>query len=338
MNQWFQRLGRKPEIPEISSVNSPSQAPGWRTKLASGTAGLLIAGGGSLPLIGWIGGDHWFLNLFNHFQAQYFVFLLLCCILLLIRRRFRLALLAAGFLFVPAIRLAPLWIPPAPSGEATLRVATFNVLGSNERYAETVDWLRRERPDIVYLCETTGSWVEALRELEDVYPLFIEETRTGNLGCVLLSRFPAEEMRVAGPGALEIPLIDLVVITPDGPVRVLGAHPVPPVSPFWAREHTTYMRALSNAAAKAEDPTLILGDLNSSPWCHQLQPILDGGYRESARGRGYSATWLRKNPLLALPIDHVLSRDAGPCLSRRLGPELGSDHRPVVAGFDLSRR
>ncbi len=315
----------------MSSLPDGSVRPKTRS---SWPAALLLAGIGSLPLVGWVGGRHWLPNLLNHFQAQYFVILVVCCTLLLIRRRFRPALLAACLLTIPGLRLAPLWIPPAPSGDdAPLKIATFNVLGSNERHAETVAWLRREQPDFVYLCETTEEWTHALDALDVSLPHAINHPLDGSFGFVFRSRFPVREKEITLHGALGLPLLNVVLESPGGPVRVLGAHPVPPVSRFWAGEHAVYLDAVARTAEGSELPTVILGDLNSTPWCHRLRPIFDAGFRDSARGRGWSATWSRNNPLIALPIDHILSRGVGPCMSRQLGPDLGSDHRPVVAGF-----
>lgn len=298
---------------------------------------VLVIGAGMLPVLGEFGRLHWFLNLFSHFQAQYFVFIALCGLLLFIRRHRRSAIVAAVFLILPATRLAPLWIPPAAKGKPDIRVATFNVLGSNTRYADTLEWIRRERPDVVYLCEPTPAWVEALRPLAEFYPHRVENPKRGNIGFVLLSRFPIRDTCVTDHGSVDVPLVATTVEFPTGPVRVFGAHPLPPVSGFWAGEHAHYFEALVDAAVASNTPTLILGDLNATRWGRRGRELLDAGFKDAAEGRGYRATWSRSNPLFAIPIDLILYRDLGPCVEFGLGPDLGSDHRPVIAGFQTSR-
>lgn len=314
-------------------MKKPAVAPNRAGKRSSWPALGLVGAAGSLPIVGWIGGRHWFLDLFNHFQAQYFVFLLLCGAILALRRRFVSAAVAGLFLITPGIRLLPLWLPPAPEARPTLQFASFNVLGHNDRHADTLDWIRRERPDIVYLCEPTTDWAEALKPLSEEYPHTVERPLRGNLGFLFFSRFPLRDTEVSLLGRIEIPLLDTTVDAPGGPIRVFGAHPVPPVSGFWQTEHAIYMQALAEAAGRSEGPAVILGDLNATRWGHRMAPLFAAGFRDSARGHGYAATWSRHNPLVAVPIDHVLSRDLGPCVDHHLGPELGSDHRPVIAGF-----
>ncbi|MCH7225774.1 endonuclease/exonuclease/phosphatase family protein [Haloferula sp. A504] len=297
---------------------------------------VLVIGAGLLPVLGEFGRLHWLLDLFSHFQAQYFIFIALCGLLLFIRGQRRSAIVAAVFLILPAVRLAPLWIPPAPKGEPDIRVATFNVLGSNTRYAETLDWIRREQPDVVYLCEPTPAWVEALQPLAELYPHRVENPKRGNIGFVLFSRFPIRDTRITEHGAVEVPLVAITVEFPSGPVRVFGAHPLPPISGFWAGEHTLYFEALVTGAAASDTPTLILGDLNATRWGRRGRELIEAGFEDAAVGRGYRATWSRSNPLFAIPIDLILSRDLGVCVEFGLGPDLGSDHRPVIAGFQAS--
>lgn len=297
---------------------------------------VLVIGAGLLPVLGEFGRFHWFLDLFSHFQAQYFVFIALCGLLLLVRKRHRLAVVAAVCLVLPAIRLAPCWIPFAASGEPDLRVATFNVLGSNTRYSETIEWIRREQPDLVYLCEPTAAWVEALSPLGELYPHAVQNPKRGNIGFVLLSRFPLEDTRVTEHGSVEVPLVATTVEFPTGAVRVFGAHPLPPVSNFWAGEHASYFEALAQEASASRLPTLILGDLNATRWSHRGRQLSAESFKDSAEGRGYQATWSRRKPLFAIPIDLVLARGVGACVEFKIGPNLGSDHRPVIAGFQTN--
>lgn len=308
-----------------------------RSKIAHGLGLLVLGGIGLLPIVGWIGGEFWFLDLLNHFQAQYFVFLLLGTLLFALRRQVRSAAVSAAFLATPTLRLAPLWIGPRPDEPAAIRAASFNVYGGNEGYTRTLEWIATESPDFIYLAETSPAWKSGLIPLDADYPHQIHRFRADWMGFAFFSKHPMRETRITTHGRLAIPLLDTLVETPVGTVRVFGAHPVPPMSRFWEKEHAIYMQALTRAASGSTLPTLVLGDLNATPWSARLFPLLSAGYDNAARGSGFSATWKRTHPIFALPIDHILSRGMDRAVHFEVGPELGSDHRPILADFPALR-
>jgi endonuclease/exonuclease/phosphatase (EEP) superfamily protein YafD len=284
------------------------------------------------PIAGFFGELHWLLDLFNHFQAQYFCFLLLAAIALVCLGKPRFALIAFGLLLIPGIRLAPLYLPAGVDTKgAGLRVASFNILTHNKRYADAVSWVRTTDPDFIYLPETNEDWEIGIAPLSDAYPHKVDVFITGNFGFSFRSKHRLVRHGIHLLGNLEIPLLEAVVATPHGEVTVFGAHPVPPVTGFWANERDTYLKAFSEIASRTRGRLVILGDLNATRWSHSLQPFFAQGIRDTAAGHGFSATWMRENPLIAVPIDHIFERGFTGTIRRWTGPALGSDHRPVVA-------
>lgn len=283
------------------------------------------------PLLGFLGKLHWFLDLFNHLQAQYFVALLIITVVFAIWRKPVHTAVAVGALMIPTARLAELYTTPIVKSDGpTLRVASFNVLGNNDRYTETTDWIFQTDPDFIYLAECSAKWQQALKPLNARYPYSADKARTGNLGFCFRSKYPVISKDIPLLGKLKIPLLECLVRTPQGDVTVFGAHPVPPVSSFWAHEQDIYLKELTRRCAETETHAVILGDLNATRWSTQLEDIFNY-YEDSANGHGYSATWMRANWLVTIPIDHILIRGFQGASLRKLGPELGSDHRPVFA-------
>lgn len=293
---------------------------------------------GALPVIGWIGGKVWLLDLFNHFQVQYAAVLTLCLMALLVLKSWRLAALVALFMAVPLVRIAPLF--PAggaePQGTA-MRFATFNVLTSNQRYDEALKWIRETDPDVIFLPEVDETWARALAPLRDSHPYFIDYPVEGNFGFAFYSKLPIVSREIIPCGQLELPLLKVILAGAGGNFCFLGAHPVPPTTEFWASERNVFLKRIAEETAEEIWPVVVAGDLNATRWSHAMKPLFKAGLIDSARGRGIGATWMAGNPLVAIPIDHLLYRgprerpEAAACGERWVGPELGSDHRPVVA-------
>lgn len=285
------------------------------------------------PLAGWIGGGWWFLDLFNHFQRQYAGALAVCVAILLAKRRPKLAAAATLCLAVPLLRLAPYYVPRDREIRGpVLRAATFNVLSANGRHADTVAWIRSEDPDFIFLPEVDPAWAAGLRPLAGSHPHVIEHIVEGNFGFALYSKLPVLSREIIPCGGLGLPLLKAVLRGPGGDFTLLGAHPVPPASPFWAAERDEFLRIIARETEAADGVVVVAGDLNATPWSHGMRPLAAAGLRDSGLGYGTGSTWMRGNPLLSIPIDHILHRGPGVvCTARRIGPDLGSDHRPVVA-------
>ena len=84
------------------------------------------------------------------------------------------------------------------------------------------------------------------------------------------------------------------------------------------------------------DVVLVLGDLNMTFRSSLFQWFLrESGLRDSRRGFGWQATWPVAVPLLATPIDHGLVSHEINVLNRELGPNVGSDHFPVILEFSI---
>jgi endonuclease/exonuclease/phosphatase (EEP) superfamily protein YafD len=116
------------------------------------------------------------------------------------------------------------------------------------------------------------------------------------------------------------------------PITVVATHPFPPVRSAVAVERNRQLAAIADFTASETGEVVVVGDLNVSPWSPYFQDLLrDGKLRDSRRGFDLQPTWPTFCPPLMTPIDHVLTSGGLAVSGRRTGPNIGSDHRPIVA-------
>jgi endonuclease/exonuclease/phosphatase (EEP) superfamily protein YafD len=314
-------LGRKSRRAALAQLRS-GRAVVWLSLL-----------GGVVSLLGFAGGRWWGFDLCSHFQAQYFGFQLLGLLGLLALRRFRSAMLPALFLLVPGWHLAPYYAPHADARRLTqpLRVLSFNVLSSNTRYADTVRWVQATDPDIAFLPEITQPWEAGLAPLKATMPHCLIQPQRHNFGFAVFSKYPIVEQSLIPSAVLGVAMIQLTLQIDGRRLIFVGVHPPSPLSADYSRGRDAAFVELARRLRNESAPVVVAGDFNTTPWSQAMAPLTRIGLRDTMLGRGFSATWQRTIPLLAIPIDQILIGGALRTHARWTGPYLGSDHRPVVA-------
>jgi endonuclease/exonuclease/phosphatase (EEP) superfamily protein YafD len=293
---------------------------------------LLALAAGSAAILGFLGGSFWFFDLFNHFQVQYAWFLLSCGLILLARKSYRGAALAGVLMLLPVCRIVPGFVaPPAASGSGTsIRVASFNVLASNRNHGAVIEWTRKTAPDAIFFTEVTDEWADALKELEQDYPHWINE----GPDFAFFSKYPISSFSAELVSKSGYPLLKVRLAAPAGPVTFIAGHPLPPLTSEWSVAMDEFMAAMAGAVVTETGPVIVAGDFNSSRWSCKSRPLLDAGLVEAAKGKSPGPTWMRRNPIFGIPIDRMLYRGEGMgCRNFEIGPDLGSDHRPVTGDF-----
>jgi endonuclease/exonuclease/phosphatase (EEP) superfamily protein YafD len=219
---------------------------------------------------------------------------------------------------------------PANSGESiVLRVAFANVLASNDDYDLMVAWVRSERVDLLVASEITDRWLNALEALREELS-HGHNARYGDLA--ILSRRPMERptenlsVRFARAAAAEIG-------TPVGPVTIVSAHPTVPLGAERTAIRDRALARLGARAVEAQGGVIVAGDFNATPWSPPFRAMV----REAGLAFGGGArrktwpVWPNWPMWLALPIDHVLAGRGCVVIDLRHGPDVGSDHLPVIA-------
>jgi endonuclease/exonuclease/phosphatase (EEP) superfamily protein YafD len=279
--------------------------------------------------------QHWFLDNLTSFAIQYTAASMVCVAAFLLLRR---PVWTAVACAVVAINIAQTWPPstaPVSAVGKPLKLISVNVKTSNRDFDRLLALARAEKPDLLLVIETDSGWVAALESLRDQLPHVVARARDDNFGLVLLSRVPFDEAKV-----IEIPEPTIVGrVTHDGrSFTVIGTHPLPPVRSGPSGRRNTQLQELAGIAREEENSLIVAGDLNVSPWSpHFRELIRESGLRDSRAGFGVQATWPSFFPLLGTPIDHVLISPDLAVIDRSVGPDIGSDHFPVVAAVAFRR-
>jgi endonuclease/exonuclease/phosphatase (EEP) superfamily protein YafD len=323
----------QPQFPAIRAALKADWRRGISVRLQVG-----CALGGVVSVAGLAGGWSWVLDLCSHFQAQYFGFQLLCCGVFLGLKRFRWALVAGMFLSLPAFKLAPYYLAKSPLPaelSERLRVVSFNVLSSNLRHAETLAWVQKTDPDLAYFPEVTAAWAADLEPLRATLPHCLVQPQEDNFGWALFSKYPILEHELTASRFVEVAVVRAVVEVAGKRVVFFGMHPLPPMSGAAAADRDAVLQLVADRVGQETGPVIVAGDLNATPWSHGMRPLVAAGLRDTQLGRGFSATWRRSIPIFAIPIDHLLVGGNLAASARWTGPNLGSDHRPVIADLRL---
>jgi len=288
----------------------------------------------------WLAPFGWPFELFSHFRPQLAVAATLLAPALLLVHSPRAALLSAALAvahFAPGAQRL-LADEPAPAcGGPALVVVTANVEFNNRDRRQFLAWLAAHPADIVVVQEVTAAWARELSSLAD-YPHRRIITREDPYGIAVLSRWPFESLEpldLAGDG---MPSLEGIAIVRGERIHVLGVHTRYPILPQLAHARD---RALFRVAALARAqavPTVVAGDLNLGPDSPAFARLLDDSRLSDAfAGRGWHPTWMAGFWPLALRIDYQLVSAALCVEHAEVGPDIGSDHRPVIARLRMPK-
>ena len=216
--------------------------------------------------------------------------------------------------------------------DSTFLVASANLNLASRDFQALERWLLSEQaPDLLFLQEFTELAQQALSSeaLRVVYPFRVEAPQADPFGLAILSRQPLSDIQIVEPGDVQQTLrLRASLQLAERRVALVALHPMPPLSSAFARARDQVLAEESTRLAQSEDAALMAGDFNATPWSRTLFAIDPRLQRAS----GLTPTWPNAfGGLSLLPLDHVFASSAHwRRIDAGLGPDLGSDHRPVV--------
>jgi endonuclease/exonuclease/phosphatase (EEP) superfamily protein YafD len=266
----------------------------------------------------------WLLDLACHWQWLFAAGLVASVLASALALRRWLILLPCAAL--PLFDASPM-LPEAPAGAETFVVASANVLWTNTDLQPLLRWIAAEQPDVVVLLEVAPAHAAALAGLAG-YPHRHVVASEDPFGIALLSRHPLQRPLTVRDSQ-GLPHIEAQAAWQGRRVNLLAVHPMPPLSAHFHAERNAKLARWASSATASGLPAIIAGDLNATPWSTAFNDLDALGMR---RATGLAPTW----PTLlqgasGIPIDHVLANHHWARIASARGPDLGSDHLPVIA-------
>ena len=285
----------------------------------------------------------WLADVAANFRPQYLVALVVLGAVLMMgkwRTTGAIALAAAALNLVVVLPLFVGSPGEAPASAPTIRVMTFNLLGSaNESYGEVIDLIREQDPDLVLLHEAHRPWELAVDPLGSTYRILRPRSDDLIFGTLVLVKGQLLDWESFGFAAADPRAIELTFVPEswDTPVEALAVHPLAPTDSARAALRDSQMEFAAEWASEREGAFLVAGDLNATPWSWVFRNLEHSSdLSNTGVGFGIQATYpATGNPLTRIPIDHVLASSAFAVRSRILGPATGSDHLPVIVDLAL---
>jgi endonuclease/exonuclease/phosphatase (EEP) superfamily protein YafD len=245
----------------------------------------------------------------------------------LVRPTVALALLQVGLLLLPWARAAD----SAPGAPPALRLVTFDLGTTNDRFDEIADFIVGARADVVLLQNVSCTAADRLLpKLKATFPTASVSADTC-AGQALLSKQPWLATGQVITGARKPLLVWARVQVANHTFTLTGAHLSDALEPNEQANDLT--RLLAHLASQGA-AHVVAGNLNLTPFAWKFAQLQNAGFGQHAT---YLMNWPAQGPLpLALP-DNVLSTQDIAGVRVTLGPALGSDHRPLIAEIAFLR-
>ncbi len=281
----------------------------------------------------------WPLELASHFRVQYCWFLLASAVVMGCGRCCKFAALAAAFGLINLSFFAGDFFgadaaSTATTDAPTLRVLGLNVLLSNHDFDEVVELIERTKPDVVVLCEFNRRWLDEMRAIHEQFPYRHLTPRDDAFGIALYSRLPIDEADATSLADSAAQAVVSRIRVGDQSLNVVGAHVFPPISGWRAHKRNEQLTHLAKIAADQNGPTIVIGDLNVTPWSPYFGDFVEAsGLRDSRRGFGLQTSWSCLS--LRLPIDHCLVSPEIVVHRRSIESVAGSDHDAVLVDISI---
>ncbi|HAC62539.1 MAG TPA: endonuclease/exonuclease/phosphatase [Cyanothece sp. UBA12306] len=298
-----------------------------------------------ISLVSYKFGKEFILELFSHFQLQYFLLSIILLFFLLSNRPSKFVLIALIFTTINSVHIIPwhLEINHTINHKTTnLKLLTFNVHKDNKKYFQTIQFVKKEQPDLVAFIETTPEWHKKLELLGDTWPYICGKYSKYAQELIVYSKQELKDCKIEQFAAYEKLNISAKLTINKQTISLIVTHPQAPISEQFFAWRNQQLDSMAKYIKNLDKPIIVMGDLNITMWSPYYEKLISSTNLKNARqGFGILPTWPTQNtyslfpkflaPFLSIPIDHYLISPNIQVVNLKTGPNIGSDHRPLVA-------
>jgi endonuclease/exonuclease/phosphatase (EEP) superfamily protein YafD len=301
-------------------------------------ARVLVVVSGLATLLGALGSVYWRFELLSHFVAWQAMLTGLAFVMLLSIRRWPWVLVAFIVLaFQAYMPLSWYFSGSASPAKANCRLLLANVLTSNLDKQSFLDLVSATNPDAICVQEADDAWGDALKSLEQRYPIHAIVPRSDNFGIAFYTRLPGIMSGVLFQREHDVPALAATVEVEGRRFSILDVHAVPPLGTVMAERRNQHLSAIRAWIEAQSDPVILLGDLNLTMYSPEYRRFTRGlGLQNARQGFGPLGTWPTWVPFARLPLDQCLLRGDLAVVSCASGPDIGSDHLPLIVDLYIA--
>ena len=285
---------------------------------------------------------HWLAEVFCGVKVPLFVLSAGAACYSAVRRRAGLLLLASFLALYHLSALFP-YLSPSKTAAANVPARSFHVLFANidrsRATAGLVELALRVHPEILVVAEAEEESRALFERLKDVYPsVYWEPGNEKRSGLAVFSTFHeidrADLDLVRGKSYQLAMRLD---IGAPQPLYVLGLHAHAPMSEFGFERRTELLEKSAPILANESPYRIAAGDLNTPMWSRDFHAFLtNAGLQDPRAGAGLMSSFIPLGPWLPItPIDHILPGPKLRIVTFQSGPDIGSDHLPVLAELSV---
>ena len=284
--------------------------------------------------IGMTAGHSYPAELLANFPLQYATVGALAAITFSLLRNRTGAILSVGFTLTQVVLLLPFYLnstAASPREESEFTIMFANVFVSNGRHEAVRTLFREKRPDILVIAEFTPTWGHELSLVANEFPYTISKPQQDAFGIAVYSRVPLNQQ--SSPLTTHRPpSIVTAAQLAGGAVSILATHALPPMNERMFARRNEQLRALARESRAQVGPTILIGDLNTTPWSPYFRQLeRDSGLMNARLSHGLNASWPAGLTPWGIPIDHLLVSSQLQVLSFESVKIPGSDHDAVLA-------
>jgi endonuclease/exonuclease/phosphatase (EEP) superfamily protein YafD len=309
-----------------------------------------------LTIVGFLGELWWVFDLASHFRYQYFIVLVILVVFFAKAKKWK----STGVCIVCGIANFILISPyigtinsVTEANQSKIRILSMNLSHINSSYKKAKVLIGKTQPNVLVLQELSNSWENALGETLAKFPYsakFPENTiyDTGfplpnfmipkeKLFIGLFSHLPFERIMIDRSDDFSISYIRGSFKFKKNIFTLFGVHLAPPVGEYRTDLRNKQLALLADEVQKNNQPTVVVGDFNITPWSPYFKEFIQRSQlRDARKGLGLYPTWPSQFAPLSIPIDHSLISYGIKVGSFSLGPRFGSDHLPTILDFSIN--